>query len=124
LRFAGLTRLLFRRALADTTINGLAVRKGERVILCLLAANHDPDRYPDPHHLWVMRPRIGHVSLGAGRNACVGAPLIRMASVAETLALVERFSGIRLLEPVEWRGGSGFLSPVRLAVCGDITNVL
>lgn len=119
-RFAGLTRLLFRRALADTTLNGLAVRKGQRVILCLQAANRDRDRYPDPHQLSVMRSRIGHVSLGAGRNACVGAPLIRMATVAATLAVVERFSSIRLLEPVEWRGGSGYVSPVRLMICGDI----
>ena len=55
-RFAGLTRLLFRRAVADITLNGLAIRKGERVILCLLAANRDPDRFPNPHELSVMRP--------------------------------------------------------------------
>ena len=30
-RFAGLTRLLFRRAVADITLNGLAIHKGERV---------------------------------------------------------------------------------------------
>ena len=59
-RFAGLTRLLFRRAIADTTLNGLPIRKGDRVVLCLLAANRDPERYPDPHELSVMRPRISH----------------------------------------------------------------
>jgi cytochrome P450 len=123
LRFAGLTRLLFRRALADTTLNGLTVCKGERVILCLLAANRDPDRCPNPHQLSVTRPRIEHVSLGAGRNACVAAPLIRIATIAATLSLVERFSSIQLLEPVEWRGGSGYVSPVRLPVCGNMTNV-
>ena len=37
-RFAGLSSvLLFRRAIADTTLKGLAIRKGERVILCLLS---------------------------------------------------------------------------------------
>jgi cytochrome P450 len=123
-RFAGLTRLLFRRALADTTLNGLAIRKGERVILCLPAANRDPDRFPDPGQFSVTRPRIGHLSLGAGRNACVGAPMIRMATVTATLALVERFSSVRLLEPVEWCGGSGYVSPVRLVVCADSTNVI
>src|SRR6202041_3067606 len=100
-RFAGLTRLLFRRAIADTTLKGLAIRKGERVILCLLAANRDPDRFPDPHELSVIRPRISHVSLGAGRNACAGAPLIRVATIAATLALVERFSSIQLVAPIE-----------------------
>jgi cytochrome P450 len=113
-RFAGLTRLLFRRAIADTTLNGLPIRKGDRVILCLLAANRDPERYPDPHELSVMRSRIGHVSLGAGRNACVGAPLVRVAAITATLALVERFESIQLVAPIEWRGGSGFVSPVAL----------
>ena len=113
-RFAGLTRLLFRRATADTTLNGLRIRKGDRVILCLLAANRDPERYPDPHELSVMRPRISHVSLGAGRNACVGAPLVRVAAITPTLALVERFESIELVAPIEWRGGSGFVSPVAL----------
>ena len=115
-RFAGLTRLLFRRAIVDTTLNGLSIRKGDRVILCLLAANRDPERYPDPHELSVMRPRISHVSLGAGLHACVGAPLVRMATIAATLALVERFSSVQLIAPLEWRGGMGFVSPVALPV--------
>jgi cytochrome P450 len=115
-RFTGLTRLLFRRALCDTTLNGLKVRKGERVVLCLLAANRDPDRFSNPHQLFVERPGIGHLSLGTGRHACVGAPLVRLATTTATLALVERFSSIQLLEPVKWRGGSGYLAPVSLMV--------
>jgi cytochrome P450 len=115
-RFAGLTRLLFRRAIADTTLNGLSIRRGDRVILSLRAANRDPARYPDPHEFSVMRPRINHLSLGAGPHACVGAPLIRMATIATTLALVERFSSARLIAPIEWQGGIGFVSPVALPV--------
>ena len=86
------------------------------MILCLLAANRDPERYPDPHQLSVMRPRISHVSLGAGLHACVGAPLVRVAAVAATLALVERFESVQLVAPIEWRGGIGFVSPVALPV--------
>jgi cytochrome P450 len=116
LRFAGLTRLLYRRAIADTTLNGFTVRRGQRVIVCLLAANRDPDRYANPDELLVARSRIGHVSLGAGLHACVGAPLIRAAVLAATLPLVERFSIIELAQPIEWRGGTGFVSPSTLPV--------
>lgn len=116
LRFAGLTRLLYRRAIADATLNGVSVRRGQRIVLCVLAANRDPDRYPNPHEFSVMRTRIGHLSLGAGLHVCVGAPLIRVAVLAATLALVERFSIIRLMEPIEWRGGAGFVSPSTLPV--------
>jgi cytochrome P450 len=115
-RFAGLTRLLFRQAIVDTALNGISIRKGDRVILNLLAANRDPERYPDPHQFSVTRARISHVSLGAGLHACVGAPLVRMATIVTTLALVERFSSVRLIAPIEWQGGIGFVSPVALPV--------
>jgi cytochrome P450 len=118
-RFAGLTRLLFRRAIADTTINGLSIRKGDRVVLSLLAANRDPLRHPMPNQFSVDRARISHFSLGAGPHACVAAPLIRTAMMAATLALVERFSSVRLARPIEWRGGIGFVSPVTLPVLLD-----
>jgi hypothetical protein len=115
-RFAGLTRVLFRRAMADTTLNGLSIRSGDRLILSLQAANRDPERYPDPQEFSLMRPHISHLSLGAGPHACLGAPLIRMATIVATLALVERFSSVRLIPPVRWRGGIEFLSPVALPV--------
>jgi cytochrome P450 len=63
-----------------------------------------------------VHARTGHASLGAGLHACVGAPLIRAAVVSATLPLVERFSIIDLVEPIEWRGGSGFVSPSTLPV--------
>jgi cytochrome P450 len=115
-RFAGLTRLLFRRAMADINLNGISIRKGERVVLCLMAANRDPEQYPDAHELSVMRTRISHVNLGAGLHACVGAPLVRVAAIASTMALVERFSSVELMEPIDWCGGSGFVSPMALPV--------
>jgi cytochrome P450 len=119
LRFAGLTRLLFRRAVADTTVNGLHIQQGDRVILRILAANRDQERFPDPDVLSVNRPRLVHLSLGAGRHHCVGAPLIRAAAVAATLPLIERFPRLRLLEPVPWRGGSGYSAPASLFVMDE-----
>jgi cytochrome P450 len=115
-RFAGLTRLLFRRAMADINLNGTSIGKGDRVVLCLLAANRDLERYPDADELSVIRTRIGHVNLGAGLHACVGAPLVRVAAIAATMALVERFSSVALMEPIDWCGGSGFISPMALPV--------
>jgi cytochrome P450 len=115
-RFAGLTRLLFRRAIADITLNGLSIPNGDRVILSLQAANRDPERYPEAQKFSLMRSHISHLSLGAGLHACVGAPLIRMATIAATLALVERFPSVRLIPPIRWRGGIEFVSPVALPV--------
>jgi cytochrome P450 len=105
LRQAGLTRILFRMATADTTLNGVQIRAGERIILRLFAANHDPGRHG-----------TSHLTLGAGPHSCVGASLIRTACLAITQPLIERFASAELVEPVEWQGGSGFRSPKSLNV--------
>lgn len=120
LRFAGLTRFVYRRAQADTVINGICIRHGERLTLRIFAANRDPERFSNPNAVSVMRRGLGQVSLGAGRHACVGAPLIRTAALAATYALVERLPEVRLLSPINWRGGDGFRSPSTLPVVASL----
>jgi cytochrome P450 len=117
LRYAGLTRILFRRAIEDIDLNGVAIRKGERIVLRIFAANHDPERFADPGRFDVMRRGTGQLTLGTGSHACVGASLIRMAAITITSPLLERFAWAKLVEPVEWKGGSGFRTPVSLLVC-------
>lgn len=116
LRYAGLTRVLFRRATEDTDLNGAAIKKGDRLILRLIAANRDPEHFPEPNRLDITRRGTGQLALGAGPHSCVGASLIRMVAIAVTLPLIERFATAELIEPVQWRGGSGFLSPALLEV--------
>ena len=116
LRYAGLARILFRRAIEDIDLNGVAIRKGERIVLRVFAANRDPVRFSDPGRLDVMRHGTGQLTLGTGPHACVGASLIRVAAVTITSPLLERFARAELVEPVEWKGGSGFCTPVSLLV--------
>jgi cytochrome P450 len=115
LRYAGLTRLLFRRAIEDLDINGTHIRSGERVILRIVAANKDPERFPHPDQMDWHQGK-GHLALGAGLHSCVGASLIRMAAITITRPLVERFVSAEILSPVEWQGGSVFRSPASLPV--------
>jgi hypothetical protein len=116
LRYAGLARVLFRTATADLDLNGFFIRKGERVILRIIAANRDPERFSEPHRVDVTRRDGGHFTLGAGSHSCVGAGLIRMAAITITQPLVQRFASATLALPVEWKGGSGFQSPSSLWV--------
>jgi cytochrome P450 len=116
LRYAGLARTLFRTATADLDLNGFSIRKGERIILRIVAANHDPERFSDPHRVDITRRDGGHFTLGAGPHSCVGAGLIRMAATTITHPLVRRFRSASLALPVRWQGGSGFRSPSSLWV--------
>ena len=46
LRYAGLTRLIAREATEDLDIHGSVIRKGQRIILRIVAGNRDPQRFP------------------------------------------------------------------------------
>ena len=116
LRYAGLTRTLFRTATADLDLNGFLIRKGERVVLRIIAGNRDPERFAEPHRVDITRRDGGHFTLGAGPHACVAAGLIRMVASTMTYPLVQRFASAKVALPIRWQGGSGFRSPSSLWV--------
>jgi cytochrome P450 len=116
LRYAGLTRILLRKATSDLNLNGALIRKGERIILRIIAANRDPERFFHPNQLDVTRRDAGHLTLGAGSHACVAASLIRMAAIAITGPLVQRFASVTSARAVDWGGGSVFRAPKSLWV--------
>jgi len=124
LRYAGLVRILGRMAQADIDLNGTTIRKGQRIILRILAGNRDPERFSNPNQVEIARRDGGHLSLGAGGHACVGASLIRMAAATVTGPLVRRFALAAPAQPVEWQGGSGFRSPAALWVSLSIRFLL
>jgi cytochrome P450 len=116
LRYAGLVRILSRAAAEDLDLNGAHIRKGDRVILRIVAGNRDPERFTNPNDLTLARRDAGHLTLGAGSHACVGASLIRMVMAAVTRPLLQRFASATFTSPVAWQGGSGFRSPQALPV--------
>ncbi|MGI8772082.1 MAG: cytochrome P450 [Acidobacteriaceae bacterium] len=116
LRHAGLVRTLFRRATEDVNLNGLRIRRGDRLMLHIRAANRDPARFAQPNRIDLTCPQTGQLSLGAGPHSCVGASLIRMAMTTITRPLMERFASAHLAGIIEWKGGSGFRSPASLPV--------
>ena len=124
LRYAGLARTLFRRATADLELNGFSIRKGERIILRIVAANHDPERFSDPHRVDVTRRDGGHFTLGAGSHSCVAAGLIRMVTTTLTYPLLQTFArrvwsflyAGRVDRAFARRGRCGYLSPLEINV--------
>lgn len=120
LRYAGLVRILSRTATADIDLNGAFIRKGQRIILRIVAANRDPERFSCPDQVDITRRDSGHFTLGTGPHSCVAARLIRMAAKAMTHPLLQRFASVSPARAVDWQGGSVFRFPgtlwVRFAV--------
>lgn len=77
-----------RRALEDLKIDGQPIKAGQWVTGCILAAHHDPDRWPDPHRFRLDRPPgVEDLAFGRGVHRCAGV----------NLAWVELEIGLRAL---------------------------
>ncbi len=92
---------LSRIALEDVTVAGTRIRAGEAVYVSYLAANRDPDVFPDPERIDFGRAPNPHVAFGHGPHFCVGAMLARLESELLVDALADRFPGLRLAVPAE-----------------------
>lgn len=116
MRYAGLVRTLTREASADVHLNGTLICKGQRIVLRVIAANRDPERFSCSNQVDIRRREGGHFALGSGPHSCVGASLIRMVAITLTQPLLRQFASAKLFGSVEWQGGSGFRSPQALWV--------
>lgn len=75
-----------RVCVRDTTLAGVRIAAGDRVLLCLSLADRDPEVFESPGCVRTDRRAPGHLAYGAGPHRCLGA---RIASQAITAALVE-----------------------------------
>jgi hypothetical protein len=96
LRFDGPVQRTGRTAQADVELGGVTVRKGERVVAFVAAANRDPAQFRDPDRLDVTRTENQHLAFGAGIHYCVGAPLARVETQIAIDTLLRRFPTLSL----------------------------
>lgn len=90
LRWDGPVQVASRTAAQPVTLGTAAVAAGERVAICLGAANRDPARFAEPEQFRPELPRPRHVAFGTGPHTCLGAALARLELQAAIEALVAR----------------------------------
>jgi cytochrome P450 len=97
-----------RFAREDVEIGGQVIPRGEMVLVVLAAADHDPQRFPDPDELDITRTDNRHLAFGKGIHHCLGAPLARMEGQIAISTLLRRMPNLRLKgspESLSWRPG-------------------
>ncbi|MGW2489900.1 cytochrome P450 [Streptomyces sp. NPDC001606] len=110
---------LSRIALEDVEIRGTLIRAGDPVYVSYLAANRDPDVFPDPETIDFSRSPNPHVAFGFGPHYCPGGMLARLESELLVDALLDRIPGLRLAVPpnqVPFKKGALIRGPEALPV--------
>jgi cytochrome P450 len=78
LRYLSPVPVLNRTTTEDVEIDGQVIPKGERVQLNWIAANHDPEHFPDPETIDLNREASTQVAFGHGIHRCLGQHLARL----------------------------------------------
>ncbi|PZT71085.1 cytochrome P450 [Streptomyces sp. SW4] len=97
---------LARIALEDVELHGHRISAGDPVYVSYLAANRDPEVFPDPDTIDPDRDPNPHLAFGNGPHYCTGAVLARMQLDLLVATLLDRLPGLRLAvtaDQVEWR---------------------
>lgn len=95
LRTASPIHSMYRTATEDVELGGVHIRKGERLQLAYISANHDETRFPDPLRFDPSRT-TSHLAFGQGIHFCIGAPLARLEGRIALEVLTQRLPGLRL----------------------------
>lgn len=80
----------------DVQMKGRSLRRGQKVISLIGAANRDPVAFSAPDVLDIARKDKSHLSFGRGIHYCLGSPLALLEGRIAFSKLLDRFSKIEL----------------------------
>jgi cholest-4-en-3-one 26-monooxygenase len=102
-----------RTALEDTELGGVAIKKGQRVVIFYRSANFDEDVFDDPYTFNILRDPNPHVGFGGtGAHYCIGANLARMTIDLMFNAIADGIPDLASLAKPE-RLRSGWLNGIK-----------
>ena len=103
LRYESPNQRSIRLVKEDFELQGRKIKRGQRVMFLLGAANRDPAQFLDPERLDVCREPNRHIAFGLGPHFCIGAPLARLEATVAFTTLLRRFPNLRLAQDdSEW----------------------
>jgi cytochrome P450 len=103
----------------DMDFGGVRLKKGDKIMAMLTAANMDPQANEHPERLDLERRPNRHVSFGTGIHFCLGHQLARIEGMCALQALFTRWPRLSLAvapDQIRWRKRPGLRSIERLPV--------
>jgi cytochrome P450 len=107
----------------DVELDGVRLKKGDRIMVMIAAANLDPEANEHPERLDLQRRPNRHMSFGTGIHFCLGHQLARIEGICALQALFTRWPKLALAvdaSQIRWRRRPGLRSIEKLpVVAGD-----
>ena len=115
LRFNTSGQRFRRRLVKDVALHGQTMKTGDFVCLAYGSGNRDERQYPNPDVYDIRRKPKGHLGLGGGVHACLGAMVARMAVKIIFEEFLRAFPDFRRTQrELPWMPSTTFRSPMRL----------
>jgi cytochrome P450 len=105
LRLDSPLQMIMRTVRSPGQVHGCPVGDGDKLLVSLQSANWDESVWGDDAAEFSLdrdRPG-GHLAMGRGIHACLGAPLARLQARVVLNELLERFPGMRIADGYEYR---------------------
>jgi cytochrome P450 len=106
----------FKRCIAaDVELHGQTMKAGDFVCMAYGSANRDERKFENPDVYDIDRKPRGHLGLGGGVHACLGAMVARLAVKVLFEEFLKEFPNFTRVEKnLPWMPSSTFRSPMRL----------
>ncbi|MEV4205078.1 cytochrome P450 [Nocardia salmonicida] len=107
LRYDPPLQLTKRLATRDIQLDGARISAGEQILVCLGAANRDPDVFTRPDEFDLTRTGGGHLGFGHGMHGCLGGLLAELQAQVAFEYLFVRSEHLELRQTdLEWQDHS------------------
>jgi len=124
LRFAGSVVAWRRITTCATTVGGIAIPEGARLLIVQASANHDPRAFENPENLDLYRDNAtDHLTFGYGAHQCMGKNIARLEMRIFLEELTRRLPHLTLAEQTfHYVPNTSFRGPRNLLVEWDATR--
>jgi cytochrome P450 len=106
----------------DIELDGVRLRKGDKIMVMLAAANMDPHANPHPERLDLQRKPNRHIAFGTGIHFCLGHQLARIEGRCALKSLFRRWPKLTLAvdqSEIIWRKRPGLKAIDHLPVAPE-----
>jgi len=103
----------------DIELGGVLLKKGDKIMPMIAAANLDPQANPHPEKLDLARKPNRHLAFGTGIHFCLGHQLARLEGICALKALFRRWPKLALAvdeSQIKWRRRAGLRAIEHLPV--------